>query len=91
MRRPGGRTDKLFRFPIFNGQGSLGALSQAGSQAVTKTVRQQLRLAVDDLNSSFGARRDTHPAAVTLILIDPNNLSGSHEPVSLFTWGGAGP
>ncbi len=87
VRRPGGRTHKLFRLPVFNGQGPLGTLPQAGSQAVTKTVCQQLRLAVDDLNGPFGARRHAHSAAVTLILIYPNNLSFSHEPASLVAIG----
>ena len=81
-RCPGGRAHKLLGFPRFNGQGSLGALPQAGPQTVTKAVRQQLRLAVHDLNGPFGARRHAHTAAVALVLVYPNDLSGSHEPTS---------
>jgi hypothetical protein len=83
MRSPGGRTDKLLRLPRFNGQGSLGTLPQAGPQPVTKTVGQQLRLAVHDLNGPFGARWYAQAAAVTLFLIYPNYLSFSHESGSL--------
>ena len=89
MRSPGGRTLKLVRLPGLDGQGSLGTLPQAGSQAVTEPVRQQLRLAVHDLNGPFGARRHAHAAAVTLVLIYPNNLSFCHGRI--FSNDGADP
>jgi hypothetical protein len=82
MRGSGGRTHKFFGIPGFDDQRSLGTLPQAGPQTVAKLIRQQLRLAVHDLNGPFGARRHTQATAVTFILIYPNNLSFCHELTS---------
>jgi len=58
--------------------GALGALAQAGAQAVAEVVRQQARLAADDLDGALGAGRHAVAAAVAEVLVDVHDLAHGH-------------
>jgi hypothetical protein len=64
--------------PAFDSDGSLRAVAKAGPQSVAKAIRYQTSLAVDYLNSSLGAGRDTIAAAVALLFIDMYYLTNGH-------------
>jgi len=55
--------------------GPLGTLPEAGPQAVAVGFTDQPCLAVDDLESPFGASGHAKPAAVTFLLVDGDYLS----------------
>jgi hypothetical protein len=70
---------EFVRVAFFHGDGSPGALAQAGPEAVTEVVREQAGLAADDLDRALGARGDTVPATVAKILVDVHDLPHAHD------------
>jgi hypothetical protein len=65
-----GRLVKSVPFALDNGDRPLGAVTEAGAEAVAEVVRRQPRLAVNDLYGPFGAGWGAEAASVTFILID---------------------
>ena len=60
---------------LFDGQRPLRALSEAGPQTITEGVLDQSRFAIDYLNRSFSAGRDTFSTTSTEVLVDFYDLS----------------
>ncbi len=60
---------KLIGFTLDDLDGILGTMSEAGTETVAEIIGDQLGLAINDLNSTFGAGRHTKPATITLVLI----------------------
>jgi hypothetical protein len=62
-------------FPLDHADGPLGAIIQAGSQPVAKQISYQPGLAINYLQGTFRAIRDTDPTAVAFCLVDLNDLA----------------
>jgi hypothetical protein len=64
-----------FGFTLFNCDGILGAVPYACTKAVAHQLGYKPYLPVNNLESTFMAVRNTHPASVALLLIYFNNIS----------------
>jgi hypothetical protein len=67
-----------FSLSFNDGDGILRTMSETGTQAIAELIADQLCLAINDLNRSLSAVGNTKPATITLLLINPNNLSCCH-------------
>jgi hypothetical protein len=56
----------------------LGAVAEAGPEAVAVDIAHQLRLAIDDLDRALGAGRHAVSAARAFLFVDPDQLSDGH-------------
>jgi hypothetical protein len=66
---------KRLTLSLFNGDGTLRAFTQTGSEAVAETIGEQHGLAVDHLNRSFSAGGDALSASVAFLLVNPDYLA----------------
>jgi hypothetical protein len=66
---------ELVGIALFDGDGILGTVPQAGAEAVAEVVRDQPGLAVDDLNRPLGTGRHAQPATVAFVFIDSHNFT----------------
>jgi len=71
------------RLPLYDAQGALGAISQAGSQAVAETVLDHLCLSASDLYRSLGAGQYALAASIALRFVDLDDLPDGHANTSL--------
>jgi hypothetical protein len=67
-----------WRFTGLDGQGAGGADGEAKASSIAQRFIGHSGLAVDNLDSAFGARRHTHSTAVAEVFIDVNNLTFRH-------------
>ena len=75
-------------FPLDDGDGPFGAVTDAGAKAVAGQVADKAGFAVDDLQSAFGAVGNAHAAPVALLVIDGDDLPGAHGNRVLLGSGG---
>jgi hypothetical protein len=66
---------KFIGFAFNNGQGARWAFAYAGAQAVTISVGDNARLAVNKLKGAFRTSRDALAAAVAKFFINPDYFS----------------
>jgi hypothetical protein len=70
---------KLFGLSFNDLYGIFGTVSETGAQAVAESVAHQPGLPLNDPESTFSTVGNAESAAGTSVLVDPNNLSGSHD------------
>jgi len=73
---------KIRGLTLLNQQGSLRADAKTGAKPVAQSVGNETRLAVNYLQGTFGTGRQAGSAAVTLFLVDADNLSFHVNPPS---------
>jgi hypothetical protein len=61
---------KLRRLTFLDADCVLGALTEAGAETITVDLTDQARLAVNDPEGAFGARRNAESTAITLFLVN---------------------
>lgn len=64
---------------LFDGDGFLGAVAQAGAEAVAVGFADEFCFAVDDGKGAFGAGGDALAAAVAFFFVDFDDVSGGHN------------
>ena len=61
---------ELLRGSLLNGDGSLGAFPEAGTEAITICLANEFRLAINNLQGPLSAGGYTDTAAVTFLFVD---------------------
>ena len=67
-------------FPLFDTDGATGAVSQAGSQTITKEIAQKSGLAVYQPYRTFGTVGNAVSTAITKRFINPDKLAFHPSP-----------
>jgi hypothetical protein len=65
---------EIIGFALFDMNGVLWTVAEAGTQAVTQIVGHEFGFAVDDLNGTFRTGRHAKTASVAFFLIDMNDI-----------------
>lgn len=75
----GGLPVEFVRLPLLHGDGSLGALPQAGPQPVAIDIAYQAGLAVDYLDGPLGAGGHAEAAAGAFVRVYPDDVTDAHD------------
>lgn len=79
----GGFPRKLWRLPLLDGQRARGANGEAETRTVAQFLAHYPGLTVHELDGALGARGHAESTPVTLLLVDPDDLSYGHIRPSL--------